>query len=69
MSLNDNEVNIYCKQPGTGDWILEDTLKGHDLRVTGIDWAVDTNRIVTCSAVSISIEDIDINTDRTRSVI
>jgi len=48
LSLNDNEVNIYSRK--SGDFILEDTLKGHDLRVTGIDWAATTNRIVTCSA-------------------
>ncbi|KAF2353605.1 WD40 repeat [Trinorchestia longiramus] len=51
LSLNDNEVNIYARQVGTGDWILEHTLSGHDLRVTGVDWAPNTNRIVTCSAV------------------
>lgn len=50
MSLNDSEVNIYSRQGGNGDWQLEHTLKGHDLRVTGVDWAPNTNRIVTCSA-------------------
>ena len=51
MSLNDNEVNIYSREGG-GEFSLEDTLRGHDLRVTGVDWAPNTNRIVTCSAVS-----------------
>jgi len=49
MSLNDNEVNIYSREGG-GEFSLEDTLRGHDLRVTGVDWAPNTNRIVTCSA-------------------
>lgn len=31
------------------DWTLVDILKKHDLRVMGIDWAPNTNRIVTCS--------------------
>ncbi|CAL4090056.1 unnamed protein product [Meganyctiphanes norvegica] len=48
LSLNNNEVNIY-KRDGN-KWDLEETLKGHDLRVTDIDWGVKTNRIVTCSA-------------------
>lgn len=51
LSLNNNEVNIYGRT-GT-EWKLEETLQGHDLRVTGIDWAPKTNRIVTCGAVSI----------------
>lgn len=50
LSLNNNEVNIY-KRVGS-EWKLEETLQGHDLRVTGIDWAPNTNRIVTCGAVS-----------------
>lgn len=33
-----------------GSWHVISTLKAHDLRVTGIDWAPNTNRIVTCSA-------------------
>jgi actin related protein 2/3 complex subunit 1A/1B len=31
-------------------WEETATLDQHDLRVTGIDWAPKTNRIVTCSA-------------------
>jgi len=49
LSLNDNEVRIYGRGAG-GDWQQEHTLRGHDLRVTGVDWAPETNRIVTCSA-------------------
>jgi WD40 repeat protein len=33
-----------------GKWEVTATLDQHDLRVTGIDWAPKTNRIVTCSA-------------------
>jgi len=32
-----------------GGYTLEHTLKQHDSLVTGIDWAPNTNRIVTCS--------------------
>jgi len=48
LSLNNNEVNIYSR--AGSEWRLEETLQGHDLRVTGIDWATKTNRIVTCGA-------------------
>ncbi|CAL4061048.1 unnamed protein product, partial [Meganyctiphanes norvegica] len=48
LSLNNNEVNIYGRHGA--EWRLEETLSGHDLRVTGIDWASNTNRIVTCGA-------------------
>merc|ERR1712080_235627 len=43
-----NEVNLY--QAKAGGWTNVSTLDQHDLRVTGIDWAPKTNRIVTCSA-------------------
>jgi actin related protein 2/3 complex subunit 1A/1B len=45
---NSNEVLIYSKSAGV-DWKLEHTLEQHDSLVTGIDWAAQTNRIVTCS--------------------
>ena len=51
LSLNNNEVRIY-EHKGT-EYTLIDSLKGHDLLVTGIDWAPTTNRIVTCAAVSL----------------
>jgi len=49
VSPNSNEVYIYEKA-GSG-WAAEPkyVLKEHDKLVTGIDWSVDTNRIVTCS--------------------
>lgn len=37
-------------QHSGSDWKLVDTLNQHDLRVMGIDWAPNTNRIVTCAA-------------------
>lgn len=48
LSQNDNEVKIFKKQgmkfQETG------TLTEHGQRVTGIDWAPKSNRIVTCGA-------------------
>ncbi|XP_057658263.1 actin-related protein 2/3 complex subunit 1A [Diorhabda carinulata] len=48
LSPNNHEVHIY-KRNGA-EWKLLDTLNQHDLRVMGIDWAPNTNRIVTCAA-------------------
>jgi len=50
MSHNNNQVNLYKESDKPGKWEVISTLKKHDLRVTGIDWAPKTNRIVTCSA-------------------
>ena len=47
VSPNTNEINIYARS-GDG-WVLEHTLSEHDKLVTGIDWAPNTNRIVSCS--------------------
>jgi actin related protein 2/3 complex subunit 1A/1B len=47
ISPNNHEVHIY-KRMGS-EWKLEDVLNQHDLRVMGIDWAPNTNRIVTCA--------------------
>lgn len=44
---NSNEVVIYRKEGN--DWKIQTTLKDHDSLVTGIDWAPETNKIVTCS--------------------
>jgi actin related protein 2/3 complex subunit 1A/1B len=44
---NNNEVNIYKKTANS--WDLSDTLTEHDKLVTCVDWAPNTNRIVTCS--------------------
>nr|CAB3223161.1 actin-related protein 2/3 complex subunit 1A [Phallusia mammillata] len=48
LSLNDNDVQIYKKSGKK--WDLIHTLSEHTLKVTGIDWAPKTNRIVTCGA-------------------
>jgi len=47
ISPNNQEVHIY-KRTGS-EWKLLDVLNQHDLRVMGIDWAQNTNRIVTCA--------------------
>jgi actin related protein 2/3 complex subunit 1A/1B len=43
-------LKIYRAGGLAGKWEETATLDQHDLRVTGIDWAPKTNRIVTCSA-------------------
>ncbi|KAJ3016067.1 hypothetical protein HKX48_004245 [Thoreauomyces humboldtii] len=48
VSPNNNDVEIYQKGR-TGTWELLHTLAKHDKLVTSIDWAPDTNRLVTCS--------------------
>lgn len=48
MSPNNNEIHIYKK--AVNEWKLDDVLNQHDLRVMGIDWAKNTNRIVSCAA-------------------
>lgn len=48
MSLNDTEVKLYKKQGNK--WTETGSLEEHGQRVTGIDWAAKSNRIVTCGA-------------------
>ncbi|CAG0902325.1 unnamed protein product [Cyprideis torosa] len=51
VSLNSNEVSIFQSGTGRGaGWKLLHVLSDHALRVTSLDWAPKTNRIVTCSA-------------------
>uniref|UniRef100_A0A8C9X2K3 Actin-related protein 2/3 complex subunit n=1 Tax=Sander lucioperca TaxID=283035 RepID=A0A8C9X2K3_SANLU len=45
---NNHEVHIF-KKDGT-KWTKIHELKEHNGQVTGIDWATDSNRIVTCGA-------------------
>lgn len=45
---NNNEIQVY-KRTSSG-WKLLQNLQEHDMHVMGIDWAPNTNRIVTCSA-------------------
>lgn len=47
LSPNNHEVHIY--ERNGSDWKLSDVLNQHDLRVMGIDWGPNTNRIVTCA--------------------
>ena len=51
MSHNNNNVTVYKKQ--ANKWLQKSELTEHGQRVTGIDWAAKSNRIVTCGAVSI----------------
>ncbi|XP_066590704.1 actin-related protein 2/3 complex subunit 1A-A [Prorops nasuta] len=44
---NNNEIQIH--KHSTSGWKLTENLQQHDMRVTGLDWAPNTNRIVTCS--------------------
>jgi len=50
ISHNNKAVKVYKESGKPGKWDNTATLDQHDLRVTGIDWAPKTNRIVTCSA-------------------
>jgi actin related protein 2/3 complex subunit 1A/1B len=44
---NSNEIQIYVREGN--EFALEYTLAQHDSVVTGIDWAPNTDRIVSCS--------------------
>lgn len=46
ISPNSNDVEIYTMKGN--DWELTATLKQHEQRVSGIDWAANSNMIVTC---------------------
>ncbi|XP_064622721.1 actin-related protein 2/3 complex subunit 1A-A-like isoform X2 [Lineus longissimus] len=48
ISPNNHEVVIYKKR-GSG-WEKTDTLTEHTQRVTSIDWAPESNRLLTCGA-------------------
>lgn len=48
MSPNNHEIHIYTNSGGR--WEKTDTLNEHYQRVTGIDWAPNSNRIVTGGA-------------------
>lgn len=48
LSMNTNEVQIH--QLSGGKWTMNDVLTDHSQRVTGIDWAPKSNRIVTCAS-------------------
>ena len=52
LSPNNHEVEIYEKVAGS--WKLQDVLSEHGQQVNGIDWAANSNKIVTCAAVCIA---------------
>jgi actin related protein 2/3 complex subunit 1A/1B len=47
VSLNSHEAQILNRQ--ANEWVSSVTLSEHDKLITSIDWAPDSNRIVTCS--------------------
>ncbi|KAJ7623414.1 actin-related protein ARPC3 [Roridomyces roridus] len=47
VSLNSNDAQIYTRQGSS--WTLTETLSEHDKLITSIDWALNSNRIVTAS--------------------
>jgi actin related protein 2/3 complex subunit 1A/1B len=51
LSPNSKDVQIYTRaDPNTNAWQLTQTLTEHSSKVLNIDWAPQTNRIVTCSS-------------------
>jgi len=46
-SVDSNDANIYTRQGS--EWVQIDTLSQHDKLITSIDWAPNSNRIVTAS--------------------
>lgn len=48
ISPNNHEIQIYQKSGRS--WNLIHTLSEHTGRVTGIDWAPNSNRLVTCAS-------------------
>jgi len=50
LSHNSKDITLYTSGRGGAGWSKTAVLDQHDLRVTGIDWAPKTNRIVTCSS-------------------
>ncbi|XP_076000186.1 actin-related protein 2/3 complex subunit 1A-A isoform X1 [Genypterus blacodes] len=48
VSPNNNVVNIYEKKDK--EWIKIHELTEHSGRITGVDWAPESNRIVTCAS-------------------
>jgi actin related protein 2/3 complex, subunit 1A/1B len=48
LSPDTNEVFV-CKRDANKEWVPSVVLSQHELRITSIDWAPNTNRIVTAS--------------------
>ena len=51
LSANSKDVVIYSKST-SNKWVVNHVLAEHTSKVLGIDWAPNTNKIVTCGAVS-----------------
>ncbi|KAI3636697.1 hypothetical protein MIR68_005386 [Amoeboaphelidium protococcarum] len=50
LCANNNDVLIFQRpSPTSQDWKQTHTLVGHDKTVTSMDWAPQTNRLVTCA--------------------
>jgi len=47
VSLNSNDAQIYSRK--RNEWQVTETLSEHDKLITSIDWAPNSNRIVTAS--------------------
>jgi len=50
VGLANTNAEVYDFNPTTRKWIKTAVLKDHISRVTGVDWAPNTNKIVTCGA-------------------
>lgn len=50
ISANSNDVLIYGKNGPSGKWELQYTLTEHTSKCLSIDWAPNSNRILTCGA-------------------
>jgi len=61
LSPNSNEVHVYGWMGSEARWSLLDRLREHVERVTGVDWAPVSNRIVTCGSVRTAAESANHN--------
>lgn len=50
MAISHNSKEVVLYSSSAKGWEKTSSLDQHDLRVTGIDWAPESNRIVTCAA-------------------
>jgi len=50
VALSPNDHNVFVFKKSGNKWVKEATLTEHHQTVTSIDWAPNSNRIVTCGA-------------------
>lgn len=50
VALSPNDHNVFIFAKSGNKWVKESTLTEHHQTVTSIDWAPNSNRIVTCGA-------------------